>query len=342
MINYINNKNFSKLSSEIIKQRVRGWEHLLLVQQFEEEIDIIDIWRASKVPNKEFFKKNSIKNFSDLTEYFNEVVSIPKMVIEFTNVFKKFNNDETNRNTGGDGDPIIIQMIARDISRDYLKFIQLIDNVKNQITELSIFIERNSDDKSEKFTLLYTTILLALKFSEESGYLLIAGIRRYISFIRDKISTVEKISDDRKNKVELKFSISLADSSKFLQAANNAKSSIKSLNKNKNKKSEFIEINKLTKDKVLDNPLRKLSEKISVFEKYKISELRDALLPLDYFPSAYIDLINEESINLFGETAIEEGKNEIFINRFLMGKILESTTLFMPELRPMKETKDSF
>ena len=64
-------EKFSKPSIEIIQKKSRGWDHLLLVQILEEEIDEIDSWRAIKINPPEISIPISIENFDDLAKYLN-------------------------------------------------------------------------------------------------------------------------------------------------------------------------------------------------------------------------------------------------------------------------------
>jgi len=70
------------------------------------------------------------------------------------------------------------------------------------------------------------------------------------------------------------------------------------------------------------NSLRKVVVWLANQEQVLSAELKEILLPFDYFPSVLIDEINGLSLELFDELAIEEDNNVIIVHQEVLARIL--------------------
>jgi hypothetical protein len=57
-------------------------------------------------------------------------------------------------------------------------------------------------------------------------------------------------------------------------------------------------------------------------ERISLSVLRRNLLPLDLFPGAVIDDINEKALELVGEYALEEVSDQVVVNRTVLSQVI--------------------
>ena len=321
-------EKFSKPSIEIIQKKSRGWDHLLLVQILEEEIDEIDSWRAIKINPPEISIPISIENFDDLAKYLNKLNSNLKSIIEFKNVFQKFNANKASGNSKNDSDPMVIKMIAKEISIDYLKLTNQLEEITKERFNFSTFEHNTIKNNSEEYKLILAVIEPSFIMLKGYAEFFLNAIRRFIEFVRIKYSLTQDVLHENQPTPEITFKLVLPTFPSFVEALEKA-NKITNHSKNIKSKQRVLKADGAQKKPTTNNPLRKLAEEIALCETYNITDLKEVLLPLDYFPSAFIDAINDESINLMGDLAIEEVGNEILINKIAMNRVLKSESLFI-------------
>ena len=72
------------------------------------------------------------------------------------------------------------------------------------------------------------------------------------------------------------------------------------------------------------NSIREVINWLSNVQYVQHSELKKLLLPLDYFPSVLIDVLNEKAISLFGEIVVEEEGSQYVIRQETLSNLLSS------------------
>ena len=61
-------------------------------------------------------------------------------------------------------------------------------------------------------------------------------------------------------------------------------------------------------------------------DRIPISDLRDRLLPLDLLTNSVINELNELALDLTGELALDEVKNEIVVAKNIINEVLAHST----------------
>lgn len=219
-------------------------------------------------------------------------------------------------------------MIAKEISIDYLKLTNQLEEITKERFNFSTFEHNTIKNNSEEYKLILAVIEPSFIMLKGYAEFFLNAIRRFIEFVRIKYSLTQDVLHGNQPTPEITFKLVLPTFPSFVEALEKA-NKITNHSKNIKSKQRVLKADGAQKKPTTNNPLRKLAEEIALCETYNITDLKEVLLPLDYFPSAFIDAINDESINLMGDLAIEEVGNEILINKIAMNRVLKSESLFI-------------
>ncbi len=316
----ITNFGLSVKAFEIAKERPRAWEFLLLAQALEDEITSINRVLNQELGIKSNYQSqfNAIKNLSDLSRIMIDVSKEIGVVEKFMTVFTEISsssNESAFGPLGKPGNPVLIQMIAKRTANIYYEMAIFVKRMEMEREFFKNFLHRNIDPSIEKFRSLCNAIEAANTWYIVNTKNLMRTIENYSEIVRSKINVAS--SGDKS--ISLTIEVEPEGQDELMEALSLASVFMKNeMNREGTAGTSITDTSNHFKS------LSDVVDWIAKQEEVQKSDLRTMLLPLDYFPGAFIDKINEISLELFDEIALEELNDTVNVNQEILTKSLSN------------------
>lgn len=321
---------FSEKASHYITDKPRLWEYSLMAQCADDEISAIDIAleQGLRVKSHHSSRIKSIKGLSDLVTVFDDIREDITTIRKFGEFFYEISPDKNEQAFGPPGQPgnsLLIQMLAKRCANKYYEIFLYAQRMELELSEFHIFLERNKEYRSETFLIMCHATEAVLNYCIKNSIYLNNILKNYGAWLR--IFVDNYLSNKEEESVILKIDcigleeclVELEKVTKHVDSQQPFDGMEKKTNANStNDFKNQSQIDTNTKSgKSLNDVI------IYICEKNKISKsnLRDMLLPHNYFPSSFIDRINEVTLDFAGEIAIEEANDFILVNQDVINKI---------------------
>lgn len=302
--------NFSDEALSIESQRSKYWEYLLFSQFLEDDISsfkkIID--KNGSMSNGFSFK--NIKNNSDIGDIFLEFGRDLDKLLKFVDLYCEMvpkNYPAAFGSAETPASPDEIKMLSSKVANLYYEVsLFLID--KNNYRKIFLkFSEKNFDPDDE----LHKLAIVAIKKSND--YLCIAStsiknsLDIYAKYIKDLVcAATSGLPSNGKHYVD----ISLGQ-----KEALNAVQAAKNLLECRVNSDKFCEAAKFSS-------INEILKWLATHSKITLAELRIVLLPLDFFPSAFINDINERALDLTGVVALEDDGTTVVVQQEILLEVI--------------------
>lgn len=319
---------FKTKAYEIVKNKPRYWEYLLYSQLLDDEIAYARVLLSddSLIKQRVQLKFNTIKTDSDLKEMVAEILAAKGGVIsKFLQdllIFLSFNNIDAFGPSDISGNPAAIMILSRKTATLYFDIGMQLREFQFDSDFFDQFFERNLDNSVEKHRLIRIAMIEASKCVILAAQGLLADIERFGQYIRELVKS--QISGVQSTA----FTLTAIPNEKFLSAV----AAVESLSLRQSahgSESTFGNSEKASRHTQSFNC--ELNNLFSAYDVAKwltnrstitLRELRSILLPLDLFPGAVIDDINERAYDLTCEAALEEAGDVVSVQRGVLLQVL--------------------
>ena len=306
-------------ASKILHERPRGWEYLLLGQIINDEINLIKM-----ADQGDFIQPIFNSKFKDISNP-EELIEVIRMLDKRNTVFKSFatidkevsqTNEAVFGPPGKPGNPILIQSLAKRIAHSYYELIISQKEIDFDAKEYQIFSQRNFNSKSESFNIFGKTIKTINELFFEYTKMCLFTIENYQNSLKNDIQNSLKPAE-LKIKIDgyvinpelvTRFDLVLSAFNDYCECDEES----------------FTTINIETDVSQNFNNLIEVAYWMLNQEQITLTALRTFLLPLSYFPGAFIDAVNERALDIIGEAALVENGAVLTINQDILRSVLES------------------
>lgn len=323
----------SEKALNIATTRPKEWALLLYAQLLDDEIYSVQFYLKKFPPidlsNHSRFEP--LRSFSDLNKTVDDLLNNLNVVSNFSSTLTSMSTEENTLSLGGDGsdaDPIEIKKLAEYVANLYREISVFLTERKAYQTNLEVFINRNighTDDldleiiKAVKITC--NCIDVVNKFIINNTSKILETITGFSDFCRQSVQTAASGKNADRTFVFKLEAYGLNELIPHVQAATKALVLIHQ--ERSRKTSEATTDVQAVKNQDFTS-LLEVVKWISGFPKVTLTQLRAALLPLDLFPGAVIDDMNERALELADEMAFEESNNAISVNREALLKVISA------------------
>ena len=319
----LNNLKLENKALEIVTTRPRGWEHLLFSELLDEEIIFSKIALSddSFVKQKVMLKVNEIKKYDDISKIITSFVADLDSTIGFLQELQKFEpskHPDAFGPVGKQGNPAILKILSKKVGALYYDIGVKINEKKYELIFLSEFFNRNLNNSIDKDRLARMVLLKGAEFVVSTGRNLLVWIEGYSQYIRSQVEAhingrpPPKLAVISPATEELNVAIQAA--TLYFKSEHEVIAGDLSI---ANKSTQNMDENEIESLTSIEEVLVWLSSKSVV----TLTEMRNVLLPLDLFPGAVIDDINEKALNEAGEVALIENGSEIVINQEVLRQV---------------------
>lgn len=323
----LNTLKFENKALEIATIKSRHWEVLLFSELLDEEIIFSKIALSddSFVKQKVMLKVNEVKKYDDIAKLITSLIADMELVINFSQVIQKFepsNNPDAFGPVGEQGNPAILKVLSKKVGALYYDIGVKINEKKYELIFLSKFFSRNLNNSIDKDRLARMVLLKGAELVVSAERNLLVWIEGFSQYIRSQVeadvngrSSPNKLTLIAPDTEELNAVVQAAtlyfksEHEVIVGDLSIANKSTQNMDENEN------EIESLTS---IEEVLVWLSSKSVV----TLTEMRNVLLPLDLFPGAVIDDINEKAYDLAGEAALEEAGDDVVVKRRVLLQVL--------------------
>lgn len=322
----------SEKALNIATTRPKEWAHLLYAQLLDDEIGNAQFYLKKFPPidlsNHSRFEP--LRSFSDLNKTIDDLMKNMNVISNFSSTLTSMSTGENAPAFGGDGsdaNPIEIKKLAEHIANLYREISVFLTEREAYQTNLEVFIKRNlcqPDDLDleviEAVKITCNCIDVVNKFIINNIYKILGTITGFSGYCRQ---TVEAIVSGNNADRTFVFKFETIDLTELIPHIHAATKALVFLHQVRSRKTSVA-----TTDIQVENQdftsLLEVVKWISGFQKVTLAQLRVALLPLDLFPGAVIDDMNERALELADEMAFEESNNAILVNRQALLKVISA------------------
>ena len=322
---------FSKKSNEIILERPKFWEFLLLAQILDEEL--ISVKKNLKHVIKNSHPDISFRNFKDLLPYLDECTSELDELLKFAGGLSDVSskNEKVFGALDKPGDPPAIAFLAKKLANDYFEAARLGEVARNKKNKLEEYFRKNVS--VDVTWLLITSIAIVktyfFQYTCACDFLVFVDdiprkMRSSVSSLVASTPSTEVYSLIPSGNVEIvpalfKLSIQLIQLNVIEGEFKNQISPFNGL-VSIDQEVDLKRINSIQNEVTLPG----IRSWIYTQSKFSMSDLRNKLLPLDLFPNAVINDINERALDLTGELALEEDLDMVAVRHEILSVVIDS------------------
>jgi len=327
--------NFSEKSISIINKKESLWEYSLMSQLIQEEVEFnkIALSQSQGVEIEPKLKFESIRNFNDLVDIHNLINNDKSDYQSISVNMIKPISPEANQAAFGPlgvrGNPFLLKIAAKRASVFCFELAIFSRKMESRLSKLDYFVNTNLSSRNTKWKLSCDALKAMMTWS-------LKNINYAVSFFEDQARIFKSFAENHRagiaQKTQFPFNVGAIYYDEYLEIYNKASQyfiyEIKPDELRKKVKAETIAPN--IKDKISTENSIDLKSPAAVIEYLSglncINKdyLRDILLPLGYFPDSFIDEINERSLDIAGEIAIESADVLIKINQEIFVKTIEA------------------
>lgn len=321
----LNNLKFEKKALEIVTTRSRGWELLLFSELLDEEITFSKIALSDDSFSKQkmMLKVNEVKKYGDFTKLITSLIADMELALGFSQEFQKFEpsqHPDAFGPVGEQGNPPILKILSKKVGAFYYDIGVKINEKKYELIFLNEFFSRNLNNSIDKDKLVRMVLLKGAEWVISAERNLLVWIEGYSPYVRGQ---VEADIDGRPSPNKLTVvAPNTEDLNAVMQAAmlylKSEHEVIAGDLSIANKSTQNMDENEIESLTSIEEVLVWLSSKSVV----TLTEMRNVLLPLDLFPGAVIDDINEKAYDLAGEAALEEAGDDVVVKRRVLLQVL--------------------
>lgn len=320
----LNNLKFENKALEIVTARSRGWELLLFSELLDEEIIFSKIALSddSFVKQKVMLKVNEVKKYDDISKLITSLMADMELALGFSEEFQRFEpskHPDAFGLVGMQGNPAILKILSKKVGALHYDIGIKINEKKYELIFLSEFFSRNLNNSIDKDKLARMVLLKGTEFVVSAERNLLLWIEGFSRYIRGQVE-----ADINGRPSPNKLTVVAPDTEELNAVIQAAMIYFKSEHEViagdlsiANKSTQNMDENEVEGLTSIKEILVWLSSKSVV----TLTEMRNVLLPLDLFPGAVIDDINEKALNETGEVALIENGSEIVINQEVLQQV---------------------
>lgn len=324
--------DFGEKALDIVITGAKHWESLLYAELLDDEIAEVQSYLKKYSPfnlNKRS-KFETIKCLKDLTEAIDDLLNAAETMASFLRVLTSMSVGKENEQAFGgknsEASPSEIKKLAVTAANSYREIaVFLADRELNQ-RNIEFFIKRNLNHPLDIEDDEINAIKVVCNCLNESNKLLvcktaaflnvIAGYGEFIRQVSKKVTLGKNASN-----VTHTYKVDL-DVSELLPLFAAALAAIGSVNQKRSASLGQVIAGTHEPNNARFGSVLEVAKWLSGLEKVTLAQLRTALLPLDLFPGALIDDINERALELADEIAFEESTSEIIVNKNVLLKVI--------------------
>ena len=315
---------FSERALDVVTKGEKHWESLLYAQLLDDEIAEVQSYLKKYPPfnlNKRS-KFETIKCLKDLTEAVGDLLNTAETMASFWRVLTSMSVGKGNEQAFGgknsEASPSEIKKLAVTAANSYREIaVFLADRELNQ-RNIEFFIKRNLNHPLDIEDDEINAIKVVCNCLNESNKLLVSKTATFLNVIAgygEFIRQVSKKVTPEKNASSFTHTYKVdLDVSGLLPLFTAAFAAIGSVNQKRSASLGQVIAGTHKLDSTPFGSVLEVARWLSGLEKVTLAQLRTVLLPLDLFPGAVIDDINERALELADENAFEESNSEIVVN----------------------------
>lgn len=322
---------FSEKALDIVTTGAEHWGNLLYAQLLDDEIAEVQSYLKKYPPfnlNKRS-KFETIKCLKDLTEASGDLLNTAETMSSFPGVMASISGKGNEQAFGGknsEASPSELKKLAVTSANSYREIAVFLVERELHQKNIEFFINRNLNHQLDIEGDEINAIKVCCNCLNESNKLLVSktaaflnAIAEYGEFVRQasKKVTSGKIASN----VTHTYKIDL-DVNGLLPLFAAAIAAVRSINQIRSTNLGQVIGGAHESDNARFGSVLEVARWLSGLEKVPLAQLRTVLLPLDLFPGAVIDDINERALELADEIAFEESTSEIIVNKNVLLKVI--------------------
>lgn len=303
---------FENKALDIATLRPKFWEYFLYSQLLNDEIEYVKLalLDKSQVKQRLELKFKSITDSNDLRNLVEVLKSRLKTIARLSEEVRTLlpaNHPDAFGPPGVPGNPAAIMIMSRKVANLYYDVGLLLNEATLELELFDNFFDRNMDNSVELDRLIHIAMVKGNQFliaTANNVLIFMEGLGPYIrSRVESTISGTPSTETHTANGSDPKEMIAAFEAATICcEAQLLTKTARPTTKKTPSNSSE----NQFQRFASVHDIVVWLSDKSSV----TLAEMRNILLPLDLFPGAFIDDINERALEAVGEMALsEDGKN---------------------------------
>lgn len=314
----------SEHAAKILHELPRAWEYLLLGQIISDEINLIKIINYENLIKPVFASKFShVKNAEELNEILMMLGEKHPSILTFL----KLSNEISHTNElvfgpkGKPGNPMLINLLAKRVAYSYYDLIIALKEVEFDLKDYDIFLQRNFNLNSEGYKLIGKAIELANLCRLDIMKCGLFIIENYQRSLENDVQRQLKPAELRVDKDEYVVNAGL------VQQLGLACDAVHEYWERGEEQLGTLDAQADVSKSFTDSTM--VAHWLLSQDQLKLTDLRALLLPLDYFPGAFIDVINEQAFEIVGELALIEKGTVLIINQNILQQVLESEDFYL-------------